>query len=321
MAYSTGKQLHVNVPLTQIAMAYEPKGMIPDQIGPVVTVNKQSDAYTIYSIAEAYQIEEDKRAPGTEAQVIYRSISSDTYFADNYALKDDIPYEDIQNADAGLLLTKRSERVKYIKNKLYLNWEYRLALQCTSTSNIGSSSAVGSNWSDATDGNSDPIGDILTAKDNVYYVTGYEPNRVIFSRRAWRYFREHGNVIARLYGQQTSAKGRIVTVSQAKDLLELEHVYIGKALYNSNQEGQSVSLTDIWGTDVLVYYAPNNPTAQEPSFMYSFRWNKVPGMDMTAQIHQLPRSYKEQVELGYYQDEKITGSTLGFLITDVRSSV
>jgi hypothetical protein len=319
MGYSTGKDLHVNIPLSKIAMAYEPRNLIPEQVAPVVTVNKQSDAYTIYSIAEAFKLEEDKRAPGTEAQKIYRTVSSDTYFADNYALKDDIPYEDIENADAGMLLTKRAERVKYIKNKLYLNWEYRLAMQLTSGSNIGSYSGVGSNWSDATDGNSDPIGDIFTAQDNVFYVTGYVPNHVLFSRKAWRYFREHANVISRLYGQTTSGAGRIVTPTMASKLLEVDRVLIGSALYNSNDEGQSASLTDVWGTDVLVYYAPLTPTADEPSFMYSFRWNKI--MNMVAQVHQVPMAHKEQVELGYYQDEKITGSTLGFLITDVRSSV
>lgn len=319
MGYSTGKDLHVNVPLSKVAMAYEPSGIIADQIAPIVPVNKQSDSYTIFSIAEAFKVEEDKRSPKSEAQVITRSISSGTYFADNYALKDDIAYEDIQNADPGTLLTKRSERVKYLKKKLYLNWEYRLALQCTSTSNIGSSSAVGSNWSDATDGNSDPIGDILTAKDNIYYSTGYNANKAIFSRRAWRYFREHANVISRLYGQQTTSKGRIVTPAQAAAMLELEKVFIGAAIFNTADEGQTAVMSDMWGTDVLVYYTPNAPTANEPSFMYSFRWNKI--MNMNAVIHQMPRAYKEQVELGYYQDEKITGSTLGFLITDVRSSV
>lgn len=319
MGFSTGKDLHVNVPLSRIAMNYEPQGIIADQIAPIVTVDKQSDAYTIYSIAESYKIEEDKRSPGAEAQKVYRSISSGTYFADNYALKDDIPYEDIENADAGIMLTKRSSRVRYIKKKLYLNWEYRLASAVTSTSNVGSSSAVGSNWSDKRDGYSDPIGDIQTAQDNIYVSTGITPNRIIFSRIAWRLFTNHANVISRLYGHQTSTKGRLVTVAQAQDLLECEHIYIGKSLYNSAQEGQTASMADIWGTDVLVYYAPNQPSEEEPSFMYSFRWNKI--MNMVAEIHQLPRSKKEQVELGYYQDEKITGSALGFLITDVRSSV
>ena len=164
MGFSTGKDLHVNVPLSRIVMAYEPKGMIADQIAPIVPVTKQSDAYTIYSIAEAYQIEKDKRAPGEEANIITRSISSDTYFADNYALKDDLPYEDIENADAGILLTKRATRARYVKNKLMHNWEYRLALQVTSTSNVGSSSAVGSNWSDGATGHSDPMADLQTAK-------------------------------------------------------------------------------------------------------------------------------------------------------------
>lgn len=319
MGFSTGKDLHVNVPLSKIAMNYMPDNIIADQIAPIVPVNKQSDGYTIYSIAEAYKIEEDKRAPGTEAQVITRSVSSDTYFCNNHALKDDIFYEDIENADAGILLTKRSNRIMYIKKKLYLNWEYRLAEQVTSTSNIGSSSAVGSNWSDPTNGQSDPIGDIHTAVDNVYYSTGYSPNRIIFSSRAWRYFTNHANVIGRMFGETTTKKGRIITAPMAADLLELQNVYVGRALKNTANEGQTAVLSDIWGTDVLVYYAPQQPTVEEPSFMYSFRWKKV--MDMNAEIHQLPKSKKEQVELGYYQDEKITGKTLGFLITDVRSSV
>jgi len=319
MGFSTGKELHVNVPLSRVAMDYEPKNIIADQIAPIINVDKQSDAYSVYSIAEAYMIEEDKRAPGAEAQVITRSVSSGTYFANNHALKDDLPYEDIANCDAGILLTKRSSRIRYIKKKLYLNWEYRLASKVTSTSNVGSSSAVGSNWSDTATGKSDPIGDIHTAQDNVLGSTGYFPNRVIFSRIAWRFFQNHADVITRLYGHQTSGKGRLVSVKQAAALLEVDHVYVGQALYNTAGENQTADLNDIWGTDVLVYYAPDQPSIEEASFMYSFRWNKL--MNMNAVVHQLPRAQKEQVELGYYQDEKITGASLGFLITDVRSSV
>ena len=316
---ATGRDLHVNVPLSNIAIAYTPYGMIADKIAPILPVGKQSDSYNIWSIADAYRIEEDKRAPATEANVIGRSVSSDTYFAKNYALKDKIPYEDIKNADAAFIMTERGERVKYIKNKLYLNWEYRVAMLCTSTSNIGSSSAVASDWSDEATGHSDPIGDLTTAMLNIEGVTGYMPNRAIFGRVAWKHFRNHADVITRLYGNQTGSNGRIISLDQAANLLELDQVLVGRAKYNSAGEGQTATLSNIWGANVLLYYAPMNPSKEEPSFMYSFRWPVV--TDMQAAVYQLERSKAEEVELGYYQDEKITAKTLGFLITDVASSV
>ena len=316
---ATGRDLHVNVPLSNVAIQYTPSGMIAEQIAPIVTVGKQSDSYNTWSLADAYRLEPDERAPATEANIIERNVSSDTYFAKNHSLKDSIPYEDIRNADAAFIMTQRGERIRYIKNKLYLNWEYRVGMKVTSGTNVGSYSGVASNWSDEATGNSDPMNDLTTAMLNVEGVTGYMPNRAIFSRVAWKHFRNHADVIDRLYGNQTGSSGRIVSVQQAAALLELDQVLIGKAKYNSAGEGQTASLTDIWDSDVLLYYAPNNPSVVEPSFMYSFRWPVV--ANMQAKVFQRERHEAEQVQLGYYQDEKITAPTLGFLLTSVASSV
>jgi hypothetical protein len=54
--------------------------------------------------------------------------------------------------------------------------------------------------------------------------------------------------------------------------------------------------------------------------MYSFDWNKVKGFNRQAQVFDRPRNGAEEVQIGYYQDEKITGKDLSFLITGVNSS-
>ncbi len=312
----TGQGVHVNKPLANVAIAYRPAGMIADQIAPIISVNKQADAYNIWNIADAFRITDDKRSPGTEANKIERDLSSGTYFAKNYALKDHVPYEDIKNADVGFLFTERSNRVEFIKDRLMLNYEYRVALQCTSGSNVGSYSAVGSAWSDYT--NSDPILDLQTAIGNVEDSTGYRPNSIIFGRAAWRHFRNHDDVISRVYGQTTTNTGRIISTQNVKALFELERVLIGGAYRNTADRNQTASLSAVWGDHVLVYYAPQKARKDKPSFMYSYRWNEV--MNMQAFIYQLPRSKAEEVEVGYYQDEKITASTLGFLVTNCTSS-
>jgi len=314
---ATGRDVHVDVALSNVAIAYRPEGMIADQIAPIVPVNKQSDAYYIWSAADAFRVEDDKRAPATEANVITRSVSSGTFFADNYALKDRIPYEDIENADAGFIFTERASRTQYVKDKLMLSMEYRVAMQCTSGSNIGSYDTTNSAWTDYT--NARPIADIKTGMNVVEDTTGQRPNSIIFGRYAWRHFVENSDVIDRVYGNVTNGKtARMIGIEHAKAVFECDRVLVGGAYYNSTEEGQTLSLSQLWNDNVLIYYAPMRPRKDVPSFMYAFRWNKV--MQMTAAVHQLPRAKAEEVELGYYQDEKITASTLGFLITGVGSA-
>jgi hypothetical protein len=57
------------------------------------------------------------------------------------------------------------------------------------------------------------------------------------------------------------------------------------------------------------------PRIDKPSLLYSFRWNAIKGMDMQAEVFDVPIAKAEQVQVGYYQDEKVTGKGLGFVLT------
>jgi hypothetical protein len=55
--------------------------------------------------------------------------------------------------------------------------------------------------------------------------------------------------------------------------------------------------------------------------MYSYRWAAGGLPNMQAERHPFdPKTKSEEVEVGYYQDEKITGSDYSFLLTAVNSS-
>jgi len=320
---ATGHDLHLDQHLSNIAINYHPQGMIADVIAPIVKVVKQSDNYIIWDHADAFRVEEDKRSPGAEANKIERSVSSETYFADNYALKMPLNLEDRENMDPVFIGEMREGRTKFIKNKLMLSWEKRTAELCTSGSNVGSYATIDSDWIETRNSYSDPLADCWTAIYNVADSTGYKPNRCIMGDTAWRYFRRHADVIDIIHGN-TGNKGadsvRYATVEQFKKIFDLEAFHVGRAYYNSNQEGQSASLSVLWDDYVLWYYAPSNPSAEEPSFMYSFRWTK-PGLpNMIAERHPFdPKTKSEEIELGYYQDEKITAKNLGYLMTHVTS--
>jgi len=321
MANATGRDLHIDAVLSNIAINWKPSGLIADQIAPIIPVMKQSDLYPVFDKGDNYRTQDSFRAPMTLPARITRSVSSDNYFAKNYAFRDGVPFEDIANADPGWLITERGARTEYLTDRLLLDWEGRVSALVNSTSNVGSSSAVASNWSDLT--NSDPIGDIETAQNNIQDATGVQPNSIIFGLDAWRFFRKHDNVISRLYGNQnTPGNLRMASIDGVKALFEVDRVLIGRGYQSTADEGQSAALAKIWGTNVLLYHAPTVPSKTVPSFMYSFRWNTngiSPGMQ--AKVFNLDREGGEEIHVHLHQDEKITAKELGFLITDVRSSV
>lgn len=320
---STGRDLHIDMPLSQVAMRYRPEGMIADQIAPTVNVPKQSDSYYVWNIADVFRVVDDYRAPGREARTMTRSMSSATFFCKNHALKYPLPYEDIANADAKEVFASRGAIAESILDQLYLNWEYRVAQQCTSGSNCGSYSAVASGWNDGTEGNSDPTADIDTAIYNVQGVTGIRPNSIIFGTNAWKTYHRHAGVVKAIYGNTGDTGGgraRVPGVEGVKALHNLERVLIGGAYYNTGDENQSASLSALWDDSVLVYYAPMTPRKDKASFMYTFDWAKVKGFNRQAQVFDVPRNGAEEIQVGYYQDEKITGSGLSFLLTGVNSS-
>jgi hypothetical protein len=182
----------------------------------------------------------------------------------------------------------------------------------TSTSNVGSSAAVSSIWS-TPEGDGNPVLDINVAIDNVRYATGYRPNRIVFGAKAWDGFRRHKNVRNLIFG--TNNGGGYANTQQVKGLFEVDQVNVAGMFKNTAEENITDAISAIWGPSVLVYYAPLSPSRDKPSFMYSYRLS-APGIpNMQVERHPYDtRTKTDDIEVGYYQDEKITGSRFGFLI-------
>jgi hypothetical protein len=220
---ATAKDLHIDVMLSNVAIGYRPDGMIADMIAPIVRVPKQSDKYPIFSRADATRTEDDKRSPGKPANRITRSVSSQGFFCENYALAYPLTIEDRANADPVYVAEMINGNVRYTQDKLFLNWEVRVANQVTSSTNVGSSTAVGSAWTDYT--NSDPLSDLNTAIDNVADATGKRPNRITFSEKSWRHFRRNEKLTNKIYGDNNG--GGYATRQQVSQLLEIQEILVG----------------------------------------------------------------------------------------------
>lgn len=311
---ATGRDIHIDTTLSNVAINYRPMGFIADMIAPIVSVPKQSNHYAIFDRADKIRQPNTLRAPGTRATRVDQNVSSDTYFADNYALYSPVVLEDRANADPIYLSQVINNRVEFITDLLMLDWDIRVSTMITSGS-VGNNASVTSAWNGA----GDPLGDINSMIDTVQDACGMRPNRMVLGLDAWKSLRRDSNVRNIIFGNNNG--GGYPSTQQVRELFEVEEVLVGGVYENTAAEGLTESLAKVWGDNVIVYYAPSAPTIERPSFMYSMRWVAGGLPNMQAERHPFDsRTKSEDVEVGYYQDEKITASEYGGMIVAVNSS-
>jgi hypothetical protein len=310
------EEVHVDQPLANILLNYRPTGFIADQILPVVTVAKQSDIVPGIKIDDRFRIEQTIRAPGTEPRMVHFNVTSQQYFAPNYALGTFLTAEEMANTDA--CWNTRQIRSELVWDLLMLDYEKRVADMVNSGSNCGSYWVTASAWSDAE--NSTPLTNALDDLDVAEDLRGIRPNKIVFGKYAWRKWRNSDEVLARLF-PHGGGQGAIVSTQMAAALLEVDQVIVGGVYYNSAAENATLALTKVWNDNVLYYYSPGKPSKERPSFGYSFRW-AVPGMpNMTVRTFPFDAKVgRQDIHIGYYQDELLTDKYLGCLRTGVGSS-
>jgi len=315
MAGQTAKALHVDKVLSNVAVGYKPEGFIADMLFPTVSVGKQSDIYLVHSRERKLRRQDTQRSPGAEAHKVDFEIGSDTYYCTNYALKSSVTIEDKANADPAYQQSLLNSRVELLLDDLFLDREMRVATLVTATANVGSSAAVESGW---TGSGATPLADINAAIDNVRYANGVKPNGITFGPQAWDSFRRHSTVRDLILGVNNG--GGYVNEQQVASLLEVDKIMVAGSFKNIGAENQSEDIAVVWDDHVLVTFTPANVSKDRPSFGYEFRWQAAGLPNMQVERHAYDTKTKsEEVEVGYYNVDKIVASSYGFLLTAVNS--
>jgi hypothetical protein len=318
MGSATGRDLHVDQFLSQVAINYRPTGMIADQIAPIIPVAKETDSYPIFNRGEVFAIEKTQRSRGTSANRVTRSVSSGQYAVKNYALAYDIPVEDRANMDAALQFELEAGSIRYLTDKLMLDYDRR-TLNAAVTG-VSTTFLTGSSWT-AGSNPGDPVSSIWRMQEQVQRVTAQKPNSLIFGWQAWNFARRNANMRNFVLGLNNG--GGSVTRQAVAAAFEVERLLVANAFYNPANENQAAAFSNYFPSDaVLAYYAPLSPSREAPSFMYSFRWTAPElGQPFAAIRHEFDtRNRLDGVEVQYYQDERVTGSEYGVLLAGCGSA-
>jgi hypothetical protein len=313
--------VHVDRLLTDFAVNYRPQGFIGDQIFPVVNVPKQSDIYATYNQADLFRVDDTRRAPGTEANIVRYRVGSANFFCRNYALKAQVTQEERANADPIFQMDIEQGRVAHTMDKLLLDRDIRVASLAFNTNAVGSSAAVGSSWSDGITGHSNPLGDYFTARDNVENATGYRPNLVVFGLGPWKAFRQHQDVVTKATNPNYLAGGNYPSIQQVAQLLEVDKVLVGQAQFNTAHAYLTQSLSRIWGNSTLVAYVTPTPRIDAPTLGAQFQWAGAPVPPWAARRFPFDdRKGVDEIQIDYYMDEQVVASAFGFLLTSCSSA-
>lgn len=330
MAQPTQSDVHVNVPLSNVSIAYfqEASSFIAAQAFPNIPVQKQSDRYYVYDRGDFNRDEMNIRAAGDESEGSgYKLDNTPTYYAPVYAFHKDIPDQVRANSDS--VLAPDLEATRFCVTKALIKRERIWAANYFVTGawtgeKAGQATADSTHvifWNDPT---STPIEDIRAAKRAVHLTAGgFAPNKLVLGAQVWDVLQDHPDFIDRVKYGQTFPNPAQVTKKLIAELLELDEILVMEGIYNSAVEKQAVTNETnayIGGKHALLIHSAPSPGLMTPSAGYTFSWTGMFGMGiMGNRISSFRMEWKkiDRIEIEMAFDLKKVSADLGYFFLSV----
>lgn len=314
MSNATGRNLYIDVPLSNVVVGRRPVGFIADQIIPIVPVTKQSAMYWTTNRKEAFRHEPNisQRAPLAAPRKVTFGVSSDNYFAKNYALAAEWPAEDEVNADIQINLAEG--HATNVVDKLMYDLEFRTATLAT---NVHTTINVATAWTNTA--GASVYSNLIDHLDAFRVSTGLKANRIIIPATIWKHVKRNAEIRDILYGD----RGGLVAPAQLASLLEVEQILIPELLVNTAGETEtdngSAALSELWGPYVNLMHVNPLRGQQVDTWAQAFRWTD-PKLGVPMAVERYPYDGKRKAEglqVGYYQDEKIVSTDLNWRVASI----
>ena len=328
MPQPTTKEVHFDSVLTNVSIAYKQsvQNLIADRVFPVVPVEKQSDKILKFNKAYWLRIQAGLRAPGTESRGGGFTLdATSTYFADIHAFHMDAPWAMMKNSD---FPDTERQIVEFVTWQLLLERERDWASNFFDPTGKTEDVDFWTIWDPGSEfvawdqSNSDPIKDILAAKNTILKRTGFMPNKMVIGPGVLQALKSHTVIQSQVVYSPSAAsdvKGLVTSELLAK-LFDLDAVYVGLQPYDTGSEGSTLNPSFIFPNHVLLVYAPPRPGIFVPTGGYIFEWtgyNSGYAVGISAFDIESLKATRYEGETAY--DCKLLGPDLGILLKNVIS--
>lgn len=299
------ENIHIDVMLGNISIAYKNEGFVAEQIFPIVPVKKDSDKYGVYG-KENFRIDESLVADKTPTKEIGWNITQESYQTQDYGYHALISNKEKLNADKPINL--RIDTTEMITEKIKLGREKRVLDIIFDNTKITQTSALTTTnkWSDYDD--SDPGANFITAKNAIKLATGKNPNVAVLTEDVYNTLVEHPYFIEKI---KYSMKG-IVTADLMAQVWGLKKVLVSGTLYESATEGQTSSLARTNTKKALFCYVNPKPGLKTLTLGYTLQSKKP----VVTGWHDRSRR-SDVIEVIETTDEKLVAAACGYLFTTV----
>jgi len=264
----TLNDIRIDPILSNVSVAYKNEAYIAEQILPVIPSKERTGKYFKYDKSKFRKVQSLRGMGAPANEVDYGLTISTAYVCQEHSLRQIVPDE--LKDQAPLPLNPELDATENVTERLLIEKEYDLATYMQNPSNLTGVTLSGSSkWSDYA--NSDPIGNIKKGKKTIHSKIFVEPNTLVLGKEVYDTLLDHPDIIDRI-----KYRSDVATADILARLFGVEKVLVGGAGYNTAKEGQSDTLSYIWGKNAWLLYVTPKPGIYSVSFGYHFTFaNRV----------------------------------------------
>jgi len=304
--------VHISTPLTNLAISFGNLGFIASELMPIIPVLKEADYYYVFQKEELRRIN-SLRVMGAEAHEVDWAVTSETYKAEEYALRMLVPDRLVTNADPAV--RPEMNTAKKLLAWILLDYEKRVQALVQEPGGVLASATPAEKW----DGTSPVIEtDVDTAKKSVRQNAGAMPNTILMSADVKDVVKKDSTVRNLIRYTMPAAAGLLTSGELPPVLWNLKTV-IGNSVENTANQGQTNVIADVWNDNVLVSHIDPTPSLEALTHGFTMRVRQNGKLDVVVSKWREDKRKGNMIEVSVIQAEEICADECGYLITDALS--
>ncbi len=302
--------MRVDPILTKISLMITNEEFIHDKILPSVPVAQYKGAIAKYGQDHLREFRTQRAIKDMEYNVMEHSVEVPV----DYEIKYHDLAEIITDQEYKLYelpFDARQDAIAALAEAKSISLERDLAFQLGDTSLLTNNATPANLWDDYS--NSDPLGDMETAAESIRSKTGRRPNNIVTNAVVLSKLKSHPQFLDKLSGiKRDLTSFEILDIIKAH--LGVKSILVGSSIYVDSKEGQSVTKTDIWNDDFVLYFVPGSASLRTPSFGYRLTDSKKPQQVKTGRY---PTDKGDVIEMSWALEDKILDVDSAYLLDQV----
>ena len=278
-----------HIALTKMALSYyqNAANYFAKAIFPVCRVSQSSDNYYVFNKEDLLRDGWQRKPAYGQVLPVAVSEHMETYNCkvDQMTMGiDQIRQTDLERRQGpSIAKDPRQMRTRVIaeqanihQDRLFANGFFKAGVWNNEWAGVDSTTPTGNQFIKFSNDNSDPIKFIADQKLSMHEQTGRTPNKLAIGANVFNALRSHPGILERVKYGGATANPASVTKNVLAQLFEVEDLVVMMSIHNQAKQGADADMAFIGDPNALLLaYATDAPSIEEPSAGYIFTWDML----------------------------------------------